>query len=183
MKPLTATENVKQFNDEKRKAWSNKWFYKIWLLRQKIAVAMRPWAAQRYILRAICGTCSLDFYVEESTSKHLVPAEPLHPASSNRHPAKSRFLTTRRAWLANAILTCHGLATLNGSPPRCRYQFHRRRIGLCWAFYSWSPDRTKTQDLETHSMNTFYLTWCFSLPCLSCLVSSHFSLCPIWTHS
>ena len=122
-------------------------------------------------------------YVEESTSKHLVPAEPLHPASSNRHPAKSRFLTTRRAWLANAILTCHGLATLKGSPPRCRYQFHRRRIGLCCAFYSWSPHRAKSQDLETHSMNTFYLTWCFSLPCLSCLVSSHFSLCPIWTHS
>ena len=117
-------------------------------------------------------------YVEESTSKHLVPAEPLHPASSNRHPAKSRFLTTRRAWLANAILTCHGLATLKGSPPKCRYQFHRRRIGLCWASYSWSPAaqnlRIWRRILWTHSIShdVFHYHACLVL----CLLTFLFAL-------
>jgi len=114
-------------------------------------------------------------YVEESTSKHLVPVEPLHPASSNRHPAKSRFLTTRRAWLANAILTCHGLATLKGSPPRCRYQFHRRRIGLCWAKTSGSGDAFY-EHILSHMMffTTMLVLSCvfslFSLPYLNTLL-------------
>ena len=42
----TATENVKHVDDKKRKAWSNKWFYKIPPLRQKIAVAIWPSAAE-----------------------------------------------------------------------------------------------------------------------------------------
>ena len=69
--------------------------------------------------------------------------------------------------VASSIVTCNGLATLKGSPPGCRYQFRRRRIGLCWVFSSWSPDCTKSQDQETHSMITFYFTSRFSL----------------WTHS
>ena len=36
-------------------------------------------------------------YIEESTPKHRVPAEPLHPASSNCRPAKRRVLTPPRA--------------------------------------------------------------------------------------
>ena len=36
-------------------------------------------------------------YIEESTSKHRVPAEPLHPAWSNCRPAKRRVLTPPRA--------------------------------------------------------------------------------------
>ena len=36
-------------------------------------------------------------YIEDITSKHRVPAEPLHPVCSIRHPAKSRVLTTQRA--------------------------------------------------------------------------------------
>ena len=52
-----------------------------------------------------------------------------------------------------------------------------------FAFLSMAWFRKQLSTQETHSMNTFYLTWCFSIPCLSCLVSSRFSLCPIWTHS
>ena len=36
-------------------------------------------------------------YIEESTLKHRVPAQPLHPACSNCHPAKRGVLTTQRA--------------------------------------------------------------------------------------
>ena len=36
-------------------------------------------------------------YIEDITSKHRVPAEPLHPACSMRRPAKRRALTTQRA--------------------------------------------------------------------------------------
>ena len=73
---------------------------KIWPLRQKIAVAIWPSAAERYILRYF--KCNLRhlltwLYIEESTLKHRVPAQPLHPACSNCHPAKRRALTTQRA--------------------------------------------------------------------------------------
>ena len=36
-------------------------------------------------------------YIEDITSKHRVPAEPLHPACAMRRPAKRRVLTTQRA--------------------------------------------------------------------------------------
>ena len=82
---------------------ANNRLYKIWPLRQKIAVAIWPSAAQRYILRyfkrnlrhLLTWLC-----IEEST---CVPAQPLHPACSNCHPAKSRVLITQRARKHNLI--------------------------------------------------------------------------------
>ena len=79
---------------------ANNRFYKIWPLRQKIAVAIWPSAAERYILRYFKRNLRhlpTWLYIEESTLKHRVPAQPLHPACSNCHPAKSRVLTTQRA--------------------------------------------------------------------------------------
>ena len=71
---------------------ANNRLYKIWPLRQKIAVAIWPSAAERYILRYFKRNLRhllTWLYIEESTLKHRVPAQPLHPACSNCHPAIS----------------------------------------------------------------------------------------------
>ena len=49
-------------------------------------------------------------YIEESALKHRVPAQPLHPACSNCHPAK-RIGKHNTISVASSILTCNGLAT------------------------------------------------------------------------
>lgn len=94
----------------------------------------------------------------------LFPTAVLQSQGLGQHEGQEKHNTIS---LASAILTCNGLATLHGSLPE------RHRIGLCWVFSSWWPDRTKSPDLETHSMNTFDLTWCFSLWCLSGALSEY----------
>ena len=88
---------------------ANNRLYKIWPLRQKIAVAIWPSAAERYILRYFKRNLRhllTWLYIEESTLKHRVPAQPLHPACSNCHPAKPRVLTTQRAKKKQYDLAC-----------------------------------------------------------------------------
>lgn len=94
----------------------------------------------------------------------LFPTAVLQSQGLGQHEGQEKHNTIS---LASAILTCNGLATLHGSLPG------RHRIGLCWVFSSWRPDRTKSPDLETHSMSTFDLTWCFSLWCLSGALSEY----------
>ena len=85
-------------------------------------------------------------YIEDITSKHRVPAEPLHPACAMRRPAKRRVLTTQRARKAQYDFGCECHPDLQrigntelrkGSPSGCRYQ----SAVLRWTvpFSSWSP--------------------------------------------
>ena len=87
--------------------------------------------------------------------------------------------------VASAIVTCNRLTTQKRSPLAGYICQSWTPQWSTLPFSQW-PEARKTAVHTvslTHSMNTFYFTWCFSLQCLSCLVSSRFSLWPIWTHS
>ena len=85
------------WNTKKRKAWSKQpalqdLAFMAAKSHSNLTFSVWTWLQYTWSKKALTG-----LYIEESTLKHRVPAQPLHPACSNCHPAKRRVLTTQRA--------------------------------------------------------------------------------------
>ena len=102
---LMLQQGLKQLHSKRAANWNRK-KWKAWskqvALQDPASTAAKShsnltfsvwtWVQYTWSKKALTG-----LYIEESTLKHRVPAQPLHPACSNCHPAKSRVLTTQRA--------------------------------------------------------------------------------------
>ena len=102
---LVLRQGLKRFHSKRAANWNRKkwkaWSKKVALQdpastaaksHSNLTFSVWTWVQYTWSKKALTW-----LYIEDITSKHRVPAEPLHPACSMRRPAKRRVLTTQRA--------------------------------------------------------------------------------------